>query len=197
MDGCGFKTWGDIRKSAVETYLGGLSVSLRTHNGYITSIQAILHVVVSVTAGPNSSPVQYLDLVTVPDKERRRPLGFDEVCRLLKATANGRTVQYAWVASKGRSCTWLGIETGFRRNELAHLTPGSFDLAKATVSLPAEHLQGSARRTAAYHLWPWLRAWRAFSLGRVPRDRVFDSERRTDGPNDSNRCRRSRPAPQG
>lgn len=136
VDGCGFRTWGDIRKSAVESYIGGLSIGRRTHVGYCRAIKQFCTWCVRDGRG-EFSPVQFLDLVTVPDKETRRPLGFDEVCRLLAAAVKAPK-RFGLTGMERGILYRVGIESGFRRNELAHVTAGSFDPVKATLRLPAE-----------------------------------------------------------
>jgi integrase len=66
----------------------------------------------------------------------------------------------------------LGIETGFRRNELAHLTAVCFDLGKATVRFSAEFCKD--RRDAAQPVTMALASHLAGFLGdKAPTDRVF------------------------
>ena len=171
VDGCGFKTWPDIRKGAVETFLGGLSVKLTTHNGYITAFKHFCTWVVR-DGRAEFSPVQYMDRVTVPDKEKRRPLGADEVRRLLQAAVNGPK-RYRLTGVERAVLYRLGIETGFRRNELVHLTAGCFDLDKATVKLDAAFCKD--RRDAQQPITMALAAALAgFLAGKGPTDPVFD-----------------------
>jgi integrase len=168
--GCGFKTWADIRKSAVESYLGGLSVSLRTLNGYLVAVKGFCTWAVDDERA-DYSPLQRLKPVTVPDKERRRPLGFDEVCKLLKKTVSGPR-HHAMDGEERAVLYLLAIQTGFRRNELAHLTVASFDLSKATVSLPAEFCKD--RRDAIQVITMALASRLAgFLAGKGPEERVF------------------------
>jgi len=136
-DGCGFKTWTDITKAKVETFLGGLDVSEATNNAYVTSIKHFTNWIVDEERA-EYSPLRKLERVTVPDKERRRPLGADEVTRLLRSTVNAPK-RYGLTGFERAVLYRLGIETGYRANELRHLTPACFDLDKATVSQEARH----------------------------------------------------------
>jgi integrase len=136
VEGCVFKTWGDITKSKVETYLGTLSVEHGTHNGYIAAFKHFCTWVVR-DGRAEYSPVQYVDRITMPQKEKRRPLAANEVNLLLQVTANARA-RYGLTGMERAVLYRLGIETGFRRNELAHLTADCFDLKKAVVRLSAE-----------------------------------------------------------
>ena len=137
VKGCGFKTWADIRKAAIETYLGGLDVASGTHNGYCTAFKQFCTWAVKDERA-EYSPAQYLDRVRVPNKEKRRPLAFDEVCQLLETTSGaGRRLGMTGI---DRAILYrLGIETGFRANELRNLTVDCFDLDKATVHLDAQY----------------------------------------------------------
>ena len=168
--GCGFKTWADIRKGAVETYLGGLSVEIGTHNGYITAFKHFTTWCVK-DGRAEFSPVQYMDRVTQPQKEKRRPLAADEVRKLLWATVNGPR-RYCMTGLERAVLYRLGIETGYRANELRHLTAGCFDLDNATVSLSAEFCKD--RRDATQPITMALAgALRGFLDGKAPTDWVF------------------------
>lgn len=135
--GCGFKTWGDITKSKVENYLGTLEVALSTHNGYVTAWKHFCTWVVR-DGRAEFSPCQFLDRVTVSHKETRRPLAADEVAKLLAATVNSRR-RYCLSGFDRAVLYRVAIETGFRRNELRHLTTESFELDKGVVHLAAQH----------------------------------------------------------
>ncbi|MDI9444358.1 MAG: tyrosine-type recombinase/integrase, partial [Planctomycetota bacterium] len=170
VDGCDFRTWGDIRKSAVETYLGGLSVSLRTHVGYIAAIKAFCTWAVDDERA-DYSPLQKLRRITVPDREARRPLSADEVGRLLAATVN-QPKRYGMSGFDRAVLYRLAFETGFRRNELRHIRPADIDLSKAVVRLAAEHCKD--RRDAVQPITMALAASLAGYLAdRGPTDRVF------------------------
>ena len=126
-----------MTKKKAETYLGGLSVKLTTYNGYIGAFK--LFCTWAVREGrAEFSPVQYLDRVTVPDKEKRQALGFDEVCRLLTAAVNGPKVEH--LTGMERAVLYrVAIETGYRVNELRNFTVGDFDAKKATLSLNVDN----------------------------------------------------------
>jgi len=137
VTGCGFKTWGDIAKSKVETFLGGLDIALSTYNNYVKAFKQFCTWVVR-DGRAEFSPVQYLDLVTVQQKETRRPLNADEVERLLRSTVNAPK-RHGLTGYQRAVLYRVALETGFRRNELAHLTADCFDLRNARVTLAAEH----------------------------------------------------------
>jgi integrase len=170
VEGCRFRTWADITKSKVESYLGTLSVKPGTHNGYIAAFKHFCTWVVR-DGRAEYSLLQYLDRVTVPQKERRRPLSVSDVSRLLQATANAPK-RYGLTGMQRAVLYRLGIETGFRRNELAHLMVGCFDLGKATVRLSAEFCKD--RRDAAQPITMALASHLAgFLRDKRQADRVF------------------------
>ncbi|MDI9430116.1 MAG: site-specific integrase, partial [Planctomycetota bacterium] len=168
--GCGFKTWPDIRKAAVESYLGGLSVSLRTHVGYIAAIKAFCTWAVDDERA-DYSPLQKLRRITVPDREARRPLSADEVGKLVAATVN-QPPRYGLSGFDRAVLYRVAVETGFRVRELKNLTVGGFSLDKATLSLPGQFCKD--RRDATQPLTLALAASLAgYLAGREPTDRIF------------------------
>lgn len=170
VNACGFKTWPDIRKSAVESYLGGLSVSLRTHVGYIAAIKAFCTWAVDDERA-DYSPLQKLRRITVPDREARRPLSADEVGKLLAATVNQPT-RYGLSGFDRAVLYRVAVETGFRVRELRHLTAGGFNMDKATLSLSGQFCKD--RRDAIQPLTMALAASLAgYLAGKEPTDRIF------------------------
>ena len=79
-----------------------------------------------------------MDRVRVPEEEKRRALSVDEVAKLLRVTAAGPE-RYGLSGFDRAVLYRVGLETGFRRRELAHLTPKCFDLQKARVHLEAQY----------------------------------------------------------
>jgi len=137
LAGCSFSTWADIRKSAIENYLGGLLVKIGTYNGYVAAFKTFCTWCVK-EGKAEFSPVQFLDRLSGPDKEKRQALSFDAVCRLLTAAVNGSRAEK--ISGMERGIIYrTAIETGYRVNELRNLTVASFDAKKATLSLGAEY----------------------------------------------------------
>ena len=137
VKGCGFKTWTDVAKSRIESFLGGLDIQVGTYNGYVTSFKQFCMWCVR-DGKATHSPVQFLDRVRAPHRETRRPLAFDEVVRLLQTTANSGK-HHGLTGTQRATLYLLAITTGYRANELRNLKVESFDLDKATVRLPAKH----------------------------------------------------------
>jgi len=137
VNGCGFTTWPDIRKGSIETYLGGLSITTGTFNGYVTSIKTFCMWCVR-EGKADFSPVQFLDRLAKSDKEKRQALGFDKVCRLLTAAVNGPVIRH--MTGMERAVLYrIAIETGYRVNELRNLTVADFDKKKSTISQQAKY----------------------------------------------------------
>jgi len=137
VNGCGFTTWPDIRKGSVETYLGGLSITTGTFNGYVTSIKTFCMWCVR-EGKADFLPVQFLDRLAKSDKDKRQALGFDEVCRLLTAAVNGPVIRH--MTGMERAVLYrVAIETGYRVNELRNLTVAHFDKKKSTISQQAKY----------------------------------------------------------
>ncbi len=148
VKGCGFKTWTDVAKSRIESFLGGLDIQVGTYNGYVTSFKQFCMWCVR-DGKATHSPVQFLDRVRASHKESRRPLSFDETCRLLETTAN--SPEHHGLTGEARAILYLvAITTGYRANELRSLTVGCFDFDKATVRLDAKHCKD--RRNAVQML---------------------------------------------
>ena len=171
VKGCSFNTWGDIRKAQIETYLGGLSVELGTHNGYITAFKQFANWCVR-DGRAEFSPVQFVQRVRVPNKEERRPLTFDEVCTLIHKTANG-AFRFDMSGIERGVLYRVAIETGFRVNELRHLTTGCFDLDNAVVNLDAQYCKDRCDASQPITL-ALASSMRAFLAGREPSDPVFN-----------------------
>jgi integrase len=171
IQGAGFQTWRDISKSPVERFLGGLSVGLRTYNGYLKAFKTFCTWCVK-DGRAEYSPVQYLELLTVPDKEKRQALSYEAVCKLLQATVNGPR-RYNLTGMERAVLYLLGIATGFRRRELAHLTVDCFDLSKAAVRLNPAYCKD---RCEAIQPLPMALAslLAGFLAGKGPTERVFN-----------------------
>jgi len=171
VSGCGFKTWAGITKGAVETFLGGLSVKMTTHNGYIGAVKLFCTWCVRERRA-EFSPLQHLCRITVPDKEYRRPLEFEEVNRLLAATSTAAD-RYGMSGFDRAVLYRVSIETGFRANELRHLNVSDFDSKKAIIKLDAMFCKG--RRDAVQHITMSLASRLAdYLAGREPTDPMFD-----------------------
>ena len=163
FDGCGFRYWGDLSASKVQSFLSGLreadeadgedavGISAATFNYYLGSIKAFSRWMVKDRRAV-SSPLSHLDILNVRMDRRhdRRALTEEELRRLMKATMGGRELS-GWNIK--RVVTWrlsgfdrsmlyrLAVETGLRVGEIRSLTPASFDFRSklATVKVAAAY----------------------------------------------------------
>ncbi|MFC1604312.1 tyrosine-type recombinase/integrase, partial [Planctomycetota bacterium] len=137
VNGCKFRTWDDIRKSAVETYLGRLSISTGYYNLFVQAIKQFCRWCVRENKA-EYSPVQFLERLSMPDEEKRQALSYEAVCRLLTATAKAPD-RYGMSGLERAILYIVAVQSGLRANELRHLTVGDFDAKKATLTLKAEY----------------------------------------------------------
>jgi len=143
MEGCGFKTWTDIRADRVEQYLadrraGGLSA--QTSNFYLQAIQQFSRWMVQ-NRRAGESPVAHLGRLNVRTDRRhdRTTLTVDQVRRLLVATTNG-PVRYGMEGRERVLLYRMAVETGLRANELLRsLKVGSCNLSNHTVTVVASY----------------------------------------------------------
>lgn len=197
IQGCGFRFWADIKRAAVESYLGTLRkkprkkgqlrtetapVSIRTLNGYLAGFKQFVGWVVE-DGRAESSPILSMKRLK-GEGEKRRALGFDEehdldeVQRLIECTS--KAPERRGMTGYDRAVLYLvGLATGFRANELRHLTVGSFDLRRSNVRLEArfckdrndavqaipyrlreklaEYFKGREPSEQAFNIGPWCR----------------------------------------
>ena len=163
FDGCGFRYWGDLSASKVQSFLSGLreadeadgvdavGISAATFNYYLGSIKAFSRWMVKDRRAV-SSPLSHLDILNVRMDRRhdRRALSEEELRRLIKATMGGRELSgwnikrvVIWrLSGFDRSMLYrLAVETGLRVGEIRSLTPASFDFRSklATVKVAAAY----------------------------------------------------------
>ncbi len=137
LSGCRFTRWEDIQPARIETYLGGLSVSASTHTSYVVAIRHFVRWCIRNGLATND-PLTYLSRPAAQTRETRRPLDAAEVRPLIEATLS-RGTRYGLLAMDRAVLYCLGLVTGFRREELASLTPACFDLDRAVVRLDGAH----------------------------------------------------------
>ena len=117
------------------------------------------------------SPVEYLKRLKTAEADRR-PLDFDEVCRLLAATEKA-PFRFG-ISGHERAVLYLtAIETGLRVRELQSLTAGSFDFDVATATVKPEFRKDGKK---AVQLLKYKRAaqLRAFFAEKLPSAKAFD-----------------------
>jgi integrase len=174
FDGCGFRYWGDLSASKVQSFLSELreadeadgedsvGISAATFNYYLGSIKAFSRWMVKDRRA-TSSPLSHLDILNVRMDRRhdRRALTEEELRRLIKATMDGRELS-GWNIK--RVVTWrlsgfdrsmlyrLAVETGLRVGEIRSLTPASFDFTSAVAIVKVSAAYSKHRRDDALPL---------------------------------------------
>ncbi len=176
FDSCGFCYWSDIQANKIMDFLANLkkrsgdTISNTTFNHYLTSVRMFCAWMVRERRSAES-PVKYLKRLKTVEADRR-PLDFDEVCRLLAATEQA-PFRFG-MSGHARAVLYLtGIETGLRVRELQSLTAGSFDFDVATATVKPEFCKDGKK---AVQLLKHKRAaqLRAFFADKLPNAKAFD-----------------------
>ena len=159
IDRCGFKVWGDISASAVESTLramreGGEQIGKTTSNFYLRAIRQFCKRMVDDRRA-RENPLKHLRRLNEKTDVRvqRRALAADECRRLIRAAATGKPYFREYTDRKGkvhrvkegipgpeREVVYrVALETGLRAGELRSLKVSSFDLKgnPATVTVSA------------------------------------------------------------
>ena len=176
FDGCGFCYWSDIQANKIMDFLTNLkkrngdTISNTTFNHYLTSIRMFCVWMVRERRSAES-PVAYLKRLKTVEADRR-PLDYDEVCRLLAVTEKA-PFRFG-MSGFARAVLYLtGIETGLRVRELQSLTAGSFDFDVATATVKPEFCKDGKK---AVQLLKYKRVaqLRAFFADKLPNAKAFD-----------------------
>jgi len=136
-----------------------------TGNYYLNAVKAFFRWLVEVgRIAESENCLRACKGVKAEHARTRRVLSQEEVQKLLQTTAAGG--EYRGLSGEDRAWLYrLALSTGFRRGELASLTPESFDLSpeSPTVSVTAAYSKRRRRDTLPLKrsLLPALRAWLA------------------------------------
>ena len=194
MDGCGFKTWGEVSASRVMSFLDALrqdkverdpktgeetsrkrGISAQTFNYYLGAAKQFGRWMVKDRRAADN-PLAHLQGLNVRTDRRhdRRALTADELRRLIDTTAS-EGVERQGVPAADRAAVYrVAAETGLRRSELASLTRASFDLNSdpATVTVAAAY--SKRRRDDTLPMRPSLAAFLGEHLaGKLPSAPAF------------------------
>ncbi|MHC4521310.1 MAG: tyrosine-type recombinase/integrase [Planctomycetota bacterium] len=182
---CGFVFWSDISAHQMERYLAGLrdggkGISARTFNGKLKAVKGFVAWMIRNRRAADS-PISHLTCLNEKADRRRvrRPLGAEEVRRLLTVAENGPE-RYGMTGHARMLLYRLACESGLRANELRNLTAASFDFANLTVTTKAPHSKSRNERTLP--LRPdTAEQLKDFVSGKLPACRVFNmpSRKRT------------------
>jgi len=171
FDGCGFRSWSDIRAGAVEQFLGSRDISAKTDNYHRIALNMFAKWMTDNGRAPDA-PLASLKRLPQENAEIRRAFTFAEVCRLLAAAE--RAPRRFGMTGHERAVLYLvALETGLRVSELRSLTVGAFDLDAATATVAAE---ATKNRKPAVQFLRRRRAeqLRAFFAGKLPGVRAFN-----------------------
>ena len=169
FDGCGFRTWSDIRQTRVEQWLadergkrapgrgraakkkGGLS--RQTSNYYVGAAKQFCRWMARQVGG--TSPLEHLSRVNaaVDKSPGRRDLSVDEIRCLLVATEAGP--DRFKVSGPDRAILYrLALESGLRANELRTLTRSSFRFGNTQSTVLIQAANSKRRRKDELPLRP-------------------------------------------
>ncbi|MFO0941531.1 MAG: tyrosine-type recombinase/integrase [Pirellulales bacterium] len=159
VDGAKCKTITDISASRVETYLKELRDSGRsrqTSNHYLKAIQQFTKWLVKNRKLAENPLTDICKLNTQVDRRHdRRPLSVEEFARLVAAAEVGKPNQS--IPGPDRAILYiLAAWTGYRRSELASLTPSSFDFSTEPPTITVAAVYSKRRRTDSQMIHPSL-----------------------------------------
>lgn len=173
MERAGWRWLADVSEDGLHAAMAGLSAASRRRGGW--SAASRNHCLVAWGAFCRwavrdgrlaANPLANVRAVRVEGFRtfHRRALTRTEAERLLVATAAGP--EAAGMAGPERAMLYrLALVTGFRRGELASLTPGSFRLDMSTPAVELQAKAAKSRTRAQQPLPPWivpeLRRWLA------------------------------------
>jgi integrase len=167
---CGFRSWGDVTRGAVETCLGKLDVASKTFNAYQASFKLFGDWMVA-NGRSLISPVKGIKAVRWTKTETRRALTQEEV-RILLQTTPAQPVYYGMSGVQRSVLYLLALETGYRLNELRCLTVGCFDLEDAVVNLDARYTKSHMEANQLLKRGR-VERYRTFLADQEPREPVF------------------------
>ncbi len=179
VEGCEVGNLGDIESEAVQKFLRSLrkteDIGHRTYNHYLQAMDSFLFWCVTAKR-LLANPLLGLDRLNaeVDVRHQRRALTVEEVGQLLAAARkSGVRVQRYTGEERARIYT-LSFMTGLRKNELASLTPRSFQLDAVPPTLTVEAASSKHRRKDVLplhpELVPLLREW---LTGIAPGEKLF------------------------
>jgi len=179
VEGCEFKTLGDISAEAVECYLAELreekNFGHRTYNHYVQAFEQFCSWLVSKRRLATNPVVGLPRLNCETDVRRqRRALSPDEFGKLVQSARSSTELIQCFDGETRARIYILSYMTGLRRSELASLTPASFKLDDAPATLTVEATISKHRRKDTLPLHPdlvvMLREWLA---GTEPDEPLF------------------------
>ena len=168
VTGCKFGTLADVDREAVQKFLRSLrkteDLGHRTYNHYLQAIDTFLYWCVT-TKRLIANPLLGLERLNaeVDVRHKRRALTVEEVGQLLASARNSGVSLQRYTGEQRARIYTLSFMTGLRKNELASLTPRSFQLDNTPPTLVVEAASSKHRRKDVLplhpELVPMLREW--------------------------------------
>jgi integrase len=146
FDGCGFKTWLDVRAGKVDSWLAeqrkptkdSRGLSIQSSNHYLKACKQFARWMVA-SGRASQSPLAHLKALNVATDRRhdRRALSADESRRLIVAAQNGPE-RFGMAGAERALVYRLALESGLRANEIASLTRRSFRFGTKLATVVVE-----------------------------------------------------------
>ena len=151
LEKCGFATISDISASRVQGFLGDLrrkGLGVGTVNHYLRGMKMFTKWMVK-DRRHRENVLEYLSFMNAETDRRRlrRPLSPEEFDTLIESTRKAKRVQK--IAGEDRALLYIiACYTGFRRNEIASVTPRSFNFAvePPTLTVQAAYSEAAPSR---------------------------------------------------
>jgi integrase len=170
IDGCEFKTLGDIKADAVECFLGELreveGFGHRTYNHYVQAFEQFCSWLTAKGRLAVNPVIGLPRLNCETDvRRKRRALSPDEFGKLVQSARSSTELIQCFDGETRARIYILSYMTGLRRSELAGLTPDSFKLDATPATLTVDATISKHRRKDTLPLHPelvgMLRVWLA------------------------------------
>ena len=161
VDGCKFGSIADLEADAVASFLRDFckqkSLGRRTYNHYVQAIDAFCNWML-LTKRIRSNPLLGLERLNteVDVRRKRRALTSEEIILLVKSARESRIDIQCYDGETRARIYLLAYFTGLRRQELASLTPASFDIDSEQPTLKVEAACSKHRREDVLPLHPEL-----------------------------------------
>ena len=161
LNGCQFKTIGDVDGARIQEYLqqqrSQKRFGHRTYNHYLQGVGSFLNWCVSAKL-LSSNPLSEAERlnIEVDVRHQRRALTPQEVRKLIEtAAASNRSFQKQSPETRVRIYS-VAYMTGLRKQELASLTPASFKLDDAPPTVTVQATRSKHRKKDVLPLHPQL-----------------------------------------
>ena len=145
LEGCNIAFWRDLSGSKIENWLSeqrdAEKFGRKTSNYYLASVKEFCTWMLKDRRA-SSNPIAYLSPINadLDVRRKRKTIGDDEFVLLIQAAKSGKPIQCVPGSERAVLYT-LAAWTGYRRGELASVTPSSFDFTSepATVCVTASY----------------------------------------------------------